>query len=124
MTRNKRDLWYALYEGKAPVVNAEGYETGAYRAVYGPVIHLRGNVSAAKGEAQVEPFGVDVSYDRALVLDDPKTPIDEHAVLWIDAAPEIDADGRATTAYDHVVKRVARSINSVTIALARVDVRV
>lgn len=45
MERNKRPLWYLLYDRKAPAVDAKGNETGEEIIVYKPAVALRANVS-------------------------------------------------------------------------------
>jgi hypothetical protein len=80
------------------------------------------NVSAARGEATTHPFGEDESYDRIIVLDDPKFPIAVTSILWIDTPPTISEDGSIRTPHDHIVKRVAPSLNSLSIAVSRVSI--
>ena len=45
-------------------------------------------------------------------------PIDENTVLFVDKEPEYDADG--TPIYDYFVRRVAKSLNCISIAIAKV----
>ena len=85
---------------------------------------VRANVSAARGEATTRQFGEDEGYDRIIVLDDPKFPISATSILWIDTLPEIAQDGSTETPHDYIVKRVATSLNSVSIAVSKVNVRV
>lgn len=120
MARNKRQFHYCLFKGVAPVVDDEGYETGDKLRSYAPPVTMRANISAASGTAQVEQFGQFISYDKVIVTDDMTCPIDEHSVLFIDKAPEFDSDG--TPLYDYVVKRVAKSLNSISIAVSKVSV--
>lgn len=90
-----------------------------------------GNISAAKGESSTRQFGEDESYDKVIVHCNPKLEIDEYSVLWIDRMPvrdrtgnlALDEDGNETTPHDYIVKRVARSINSVSVAISKVNVR-
>lgn len=120
MARNKRQFYYCLFKGIAPVVDDEDYETGDKLRSYAPPVAMRANVSAASGTAQVEQFGQFISYDKVIITDDMTCPIDEHSVLFIDKAPEFDSDG--TPLYDYVVKRVAKSLNSMSIAVSKVSV--
>jgi hypothetical protein len=55
-------------------------------------------------------------------MDDPRTVIDEYSILWIDKMPVMNRDGTTDTPHDYVVKKVARSLNSVSIAVAKVDI--
>ena len=105
---------------KEPVKNEEGHETGDTRVVYKEAVKRRDNVSAATGSAQVEQFGNFISYDKVIVTDDLTCPIDENTVLFIDKSPEYDDDGNPL--YDYIVKRVARSLNSISYAVSKVTV--
>lgn len=121
MERNKRPLWYLLYDRKAPVVDAEGNETGEEIIVYKPAVALRANVSPASGSSQVEQFGNLAGYDKVIVTDDMSCPIDENTVLFVDKAPEYrEADGKPL--YDYIVKRVAKSLNTIAYAVTKVSV--
>lgn len=112
LSRNKRAFWYALYEGLEPILDANGNETGRSIPKYSEPVKASGNISSAKGSAETEQFGITLQYDKVIIVDN--TPIDENSVLYIDKEP----DG----AYDYIVKKVARSLNSVSIAVRKVDV--
>ncbi len=120
MERNKRTFWYCLYDRKEPIIDEDGNETGEEQIVYNPPQSLRANISAASGSSQVEQFGNLAGYDKVIVLDDTSCPIDENTVLFIDKEPEHGEDG--TLLYDYRVKRVAKSLNSVSIAATKVSV--
>lgn len=123
LRRNKSKFFYAMYKEKTPLEDDYGNETGEYEIIYEKPVELKGNISAARGETITCQFGEDVSYDRVIVLEDPNSPIDEFSVLWIDKKPEIDSNGGTKTPHDYVVRNVARSINSVSIAVSKVNVR-
>lgn len=120
MERNKVPFWYLLYDRKEPIKDEYGNETGEYRVSYKPAVQQEENVSAATGSAQVEQFGNFISYDKVIVTDDLTCPIDENTVLFIDKEPEYDENG--TPLYDYIVKRVAKSLNSISIAISKVSV--
>lgn len=120
MERNKRTFWYCLYDRKEPIIDEDGNETGEEQIVYNPAQSLRANISAASGSSQVEQFGNLAGYDKVIVLDDTSCLIDENTVLFIDKEPEYDDDGKPL--YDYMVKRVAKSLNSVSIAATKVSV--
>lgn len=120
MERNKRTFWYCLYDRKEPIIDEDGNETGEEQIVYKPAQSLRANISAASGSSQVEQFGNLAGYDKVIVLDDTSCPIDENTVLFIDKEPEYDEDGKPL--YDYMVKRVAKSLNSVSVAATKVSV--
>lgn len=123
LRRNKIPFYYAHYSGKTPIIDDYGNKTGEYEVTYDKPTMVFGNVSAARGETVTRQFGEDEAYDRVIVMDDPQCPIDEASVLWIDSTPNVDTDGYAETPYDYVVRKVARSINSVSIAVSKVNVR-
>ncbi len=120
--RNKTSFYYALYTGQTEITDEYGNVTGEYSVQYSNPIKILGNVSAAQGETQSRQFGESETYDKVIVLDDPNTPIDEYSILWVDTQPEL-IDGVTTTPHDYIVKKVARSLNSVSIAISKVAVR-
>ena len=120
--RNKVRIFYANYVDKEPVLDKDGYQTGEYKVVYSNPVEVRGNVSSARGEVITRQFGEDESYDRVIVMDDPKVPITLSSVMWIDTMPDILSDGTTETPYDYIVKQVAPSLNSVSIAVSKVNV--
>ena len=121
MERNKRPLWYLLYDRKTPAVDVEGNETGEEIIVYKPAVAIRANVSPASGSSQVEQFGNLAGYDKVIVTDDMSCPIDENTVLFVDKEPEYrEADGKPL--YDYIVKRVAKSLNTIAYAVTKVSV--
>lgn len=121
--RNKIRIYYANYSGKTPLKDEYGNLSGEYKVTYENPVAVMANVSAARGESTTRQFGEDVSYDRIIVLDVPDFPIAETSILWIDTPPEIADDGTTQTPHDYIVKQVAPSLNSVSIAVSKVDVR-
>jgi hypothetical protein len=123
LTRNKIRIYYANYRDKTPLKDEYGNLTGEYKITYDNPVAVMANVSATRGESTTRQFGEDVSYDRIIVLDDPAFPIAETSILWIDTPPEIIEDGTTKTPHDYIVKQVAPSLNSVSIAVSKVSVR-
>lgn len=123
LVRNKIRIYYANYRDKIPLKDEYGNKTGEYDIIYDNPVEIKANVSAARGEATTRQFGEDESYDRVIVLDDPKIPITATSILWIDTLPEIAEDGSTETPHDYIVKQVATSLNSVSIAVSKVNVR-
>lgn len=119
LNRNKRPFSYALYEGREAVTETDEWgnviETGEYTVKYSNPVSSCGNFSPASGSMTAELFGGNEGYDKVLTLDNPNCPIDEYSILWVDAD--------TTQTYDYVVKKVARSLNSVSIAISKVNVR-
>ena len=114
LNRNKRELWYALYQGTQPVVDDQGYETGEYALSYGDITRLDCNVSAASGAEAVQAFGNMTNYSRTITIADPDCPLDEDAIVWFGAD--------TTKPHNYIVTRKADSKNGVMYALQEVSV--
>lgn len=123
LARNKIRIYYANYHDKTPLKDEYGNLNGEYKVTYDNPVAVMANVSAARGESTTRQFGEDVSHDKIIVLDDPRFPIAETSILWIDTLPEIAEDGTTETPHDYIVKQVAPSLNSVSIAVSKVNVR-
>lgn len=118
LKRNLVPIWYCLYQGKAPLRDADGNETGESVTVYSNPTRLLCNVSPATGHAQIETFGNLESYDKVLMTADMNCPITENSVLFVDSAPS----GTSEMGYDYVVRRIAKSLNYIAIAVSKVKV--
>ena len=118
LERNKQTVYYALYSNETIQYDSEGYETGESSVGYSKPVAISVNVSPARGQANVEMFGETLNYDRVIVTDDMSCPISETSVLWVGDAPDADGD----VPYDYIVRKVARSLNSISIAISRVEV--
>lgn len=131
MVRNKRRFWFAPYIGKSSLKDEYGNNTGEYEVRHGNPVEMYGNISAAKGETQTEQFGDMEGYDKVIAVDNTAPAFDEYAVLWVDRIPELDQngalatddEGEIKTQYDYIVVRVAKSLNSVSYAIRKVNVR-
>lgn len=123
MVRNRTKFYYASYSGKSELIDEYGNKTGEYSVEYENPKLCMGNVSAARGEIQSRQFGESEVYDRVIVLDKPETPITEYSILWIDTLPQFEADGSTKTPHDYIVKKIARSLNNVSIAISKVSVK-
>ena len=119
LEKNKSAFWYLLYDHKEPITDEWGNELGEDRIFYKAAVSARANISAATGSAQIEQFGNFAGYDKVIVTDDTRCPIDENTVLFIDKEPEYK-DGKPL--YDYIVKRVAKSPNYISYAVSRVVV--
>ena len=120
LERNKTDFYYALFVDNEPGKDEYGNESGEPRIIYSEPVLAKANISPATGVSQVEQFGKELKYDKVIVLDDITCPIDENSVLFVDKQPEKDDDGNLL--FDYIVKKVARSLNSVSIAISKVEV--
>ena len=114
--RNKRTIYYALYEGVTEVVDSDGNYTGEQEVSYGEVQTARMNVSGGRGQAEIELFGVDNPFTRTAVTDDLETPFDTDTIFWFDADPLVDPHNYRCTG-------ISRTINQVVIALAELNVQ-
>lgn len=115
LERNKQTIKYKNYTSKEEVIDEYGNATGEFRIIYSDPEVIRLNVSAARGESYTRQFGDMESYDKVLITDDVSCSIDENSILWID---NLDTE----KPYDYVVKKVARSLNSVSYAVSKVNV--
>ena len=130
MNRNKLRFFYALYVGREPIMNAQGRPSGQHKVIHGNPIEKFANISAAKGETQTRQFGENESYDKVIVMDIDTPSIDEYSILWVDTVPQLNEDGslavndkgEVITPHDYVVKKVAKSLNNVSIAISKVTV--
>lgn len=110
LERNKTVFRFANLVESKELTKDELY-TGEIERMFGPVLTTCGNISAATGYADPDYFGVGIAYDKVICMATDEG-ISETSVLWID---DLDADD-----YDYVVKRIARTINGVRIAVAKV----
>ena len=124
LLRNKRSFWYANIDSQNPQTakyDTYGNETGDVGINYSAPVQAYANVSAARGTADLDAFGIGASYSKTIVTTDLTLPIDKSTILWIDCEP--DNNGEAgTIKHDYVVVAVAKSLNSLTIAVKEVDV--
>ena len=123
LVRNKQRIYYALYLGKTGVRDERGNLTGEYELSYASPVAYNINVSAARGTADVEQFGINANYTKTMVTNDLNCPITEISRLWIGKEATVTVDDVTTvTPHNYVVVSVARSINSITYAIKEVSV--
>ena len=115
LQRNKRTIYYALYNGVTDVVDSDGNYTGEPEINYGEVQTARMNVSGGRGQAEIELFGVDNPFTRTAVTDDLTTPFNTDTIFWFEADPTVDPHNYRCTG-------ISRTINQVVLALAELDV--
>ena len=118
--KNKRKFWYASAGTTVTeATDAAGNYTGEWVTEYGKPGYAYANISANRGNAYEEEFGASLDYDRVITDCDVNLGIDEKSRLWIEVEPDLEND---SVPHDYIVKKVARSLNSVTIAIKKVDV--
>lgn len=122
LRRNKVPFYYALFTERVEEEDEYGNKTGTFEVRYGDPVKVKANISTARNAETVELFGTDINYDKVIVMCPADVPIDEHSVLWVDTLPELDNEGKTQTPYDYIVKKAARSLNSVSYAIAKVNV--
>lgn len=115
LNRNKQKIWYALLEGEEEI-KVDGEPTGESVPTYSKPKVLRCNVSASRGGADSELFGINLDYSRTLCIEGTDCPIDEESVLWIGRSPS------KGDKHNYVVRAVATSLNSTLIAVKEVRV--
>ncbi len=120
LERNKTEFYYALFVDNEPGKDEYGNESGEPHIIYSEPILAKANISSATGVSQTEQFGTDLNYDKVIVLDDMNCPIDENSVLFVDKFPAKDDDGNLL--YDYIVKKIAKSLNCISIAISKVNV--
>lgn len=123
MNRNKKWIAYALLEGKEEIMDGERH-TGQFELKFSAPKLIKVSVSAARGAADAELFGVAEQYDKTIILDDKtrELGICETSRLWIDTLPDPFWDDE-TPPFDYTVVRVAESLNLTALAVRKVDVR-
>lgn len=110
--RNQQTIWYSLRN-----VTADTDEWGNTVNVknYGVPQSLSISVSADKGVASAQTFGVDLQYDREMSTHDMNCPIDEYTHLWLDGRDTADT-------HNYEVAAVSKSLNCIRYAIRRVNV--
>ena len=135
--RNKQKFYCCQYTGKRAVVDADGHDTGEKIPIYGTAKEIWANISPATGMSRAEQFGNLENYDKVIVTNDLSCPINENSVLFIDKVPSYTSviAGYVSTSTstvapeyvtvpvpDYTVSRVAKSLNSVSIAARKITV--
>lgn len=120
LNRNKQAFWYANQTGYEPIYDDYGYESGTAIAYSAPV-QFMANISAARGTEERDAFGINTVYSKTIVTDDLNLPITKSSILWIGTEPDEQGE-KGSVKHNYVVVAVAKSLNSLTIAVAEVSV--
>lgn len=116
---NQRKLWYATYEGKHPILDDDGYETGDEDIFYSAPVTFMANISPSRGNAEADMFGVNLDYTKSISTCDLSLPISETSLIW-EAEPKILPDGAVDKdSADYTVVQVARGMYSVVYAVKK-----
>lgn len=113
--RNRREVWYALYQGVTDVMDDEGNYTGEQEVSYTTPVKAMMNVSGGRGRAMVEEFGIDNPFTHTAVTSDLTTAFNTDTIWWFGKTP---SDG----AHNFRCTGISRTPNQVVIALAEVEV--
>lgn len=112
LLRNKQMFYYQNLDSTSAVME-DGLYTGEINLVYTEREEGYANISAATGEARDDAFGRDIQYDKVICADT-DFGMNEYSRLWVD---DLEAEKP-----DYVVRRIAKSINNVRIAIAKVAI--
>lgn len=107
LKKNEVLLYYSLYEE-----DSRTDEWGNTVGGYGEPEPIFGSLSLGKGATSAQVFGLQIDYDRELLVHDEDCPINEYSRLWI--------DNPTTKDHDYTVTMVARSHNCTRYAIKRV----
>ena len=123
LDRNKRPLWYALYQSKTQQTDANGLITGTETINYSAPVKAYMSVSAQKGVASAEVFGIELDYTVSVITSDMSCPITETSVVWYEIEPTRIVNGvTVNVPHNYVVIAVSRSLNCIAYALKKVDI--
>lgn len=122
LLRNKQTFWYANINTVSSSYDESGDETGEPAIAYYAPVEASANISPARtGSAEYDPFGINETYTKTIVTDDLTLPVDKSTILWIGIVPDKNGEAGAVK-HNYVVVQVARSLNSLTIAVKEVAV--
>lgn len=114
---NKQEIKYASYVNKTEIIDEYDNPTGQYILNYANPVAVRVSVSAATGIVSRNPFGDLEDYDKVIMHSNMTLPITESTRLWVDSLD-------TTKPHDYIVRKVARSMNGVSLAISKVNVSV
>lgn len=132
LERDKQLVLIAFFVEKKAREDEQGRLTGKHEVVRTEPIPYYLSVSASKGNTENSPFGIDLDYDKTVIIEDTSCPVDESSVFWVDnvsipeSGDEIDegfnVDYTGGKPHDYTVKRVAKSPNCIAVAIKHVEV--
>jgi len=116
LSRNTKAFYYSLYTGEVEVTTGTPpVGTGVYVSAYATPVLTRGSITAVKGRVVSEVFGLSENYDAVITLFGANPGIDETTLLWIEGT-------NTSLPYDYIVKQVAPSLNTILIAIKKVNI--
>lgn len=132
LRKNQQDLWYSLYSESIPVYETDENGEIQYteingekipifieeRAGYTKPVLFYANISAARGDSQMDMFGISLDYTKSISTTDMSLLIGEGSLIWQETEPKYKDDGSVDVlSADYKVVAVARSLNSVFYAV-------
>lgn len=118
LERNKQTIYFANFTGKSVITDTNGLCTGEYELTYSNPVKTKVNVSASRGQAEIDLFGTDLNYTNTIATDT-DLGIDEHSILWVGKEAY---QGSVITPHNYIVASIAKSLNSFVYAIRKVDV--
>ena len=91
--KNQRSMYYALYSDKIPILDDDGNPTLEYKDGFLNPVPFKASLSSGKAEAEENPFGTSVSYDRIISTCEMDIPIDANTVIWYKNTVTYNDDG-------------------------------
>lgn len=127
--RNKVTIYFANNIGDTMLTDSSGDFTLEYAQGYENPRELRINVSEAKSRMDrlasttyIDPYGLELGYNKVLATSDMNNGIQDGAIFWIDRLPVLKNDGSTDTPFDYECVQIKKSLNNILIAVKKVDV--
>lgn len=127
--RNKVTIYFANNIGDTMLTDSSGDFTLEYAQGYENPRKLRINVSEAKSRMDrlasttyIDPYGLELGYNKVLATSDMNNGIQDGAIFWIDRLPVLKNDGSTDTPFDYECVQIKKSLNNILIAVKKVDV--
>lgn len=127
--RNKVTIYFANNIGDTMLTDSSGDLTLEYAQGYENPRKLRINVSEAKSRMDrlasttyIDPYGLELGYNKVLATSDMNNGIQDGAIFWIDRLPVLKNDGSTETPWDYECVQIKKSLNNILIAVKKVDV--
>ena len=103
LEKNKRTMWYALYESMTTQYDANGDETGDPEVGYSAPVEFEAVLSPGRGYSggagttSQNIYGIDIDAERRIVTDDLDIPICETTLIYLHT-PRTLPNGKADPA--------------------------
>ena len=135
LKKNQQKIWYSTCVGQIIIYerdengNIKYFDDGegnlipieiGKKAGYNNPASFSANISAGKGTAQEEVFGVSLDYTKTISTSDMNLQISETSLIWFETEPTYNADGTVNeSSADYSVVGIAKSLNNVVYALKK-----